>query len=57
MGPRYRPRTGEQREARRRAAEKAIPDELHAKARKLAGALLRPRAEAEAPQVGGAKTA
>ena len=49
MGPRRRPRTGEQKEAQRLA--EAIPAELHAKARRLA------RAEAGGPQVGEARTA
>lgn len=57
MGPRLRLRTEEQKEARRLAAEEAIPAELHAKARRLAGALLRPRAEARGTQIGEARTA
>ena len=54
MEQRRKPRTEEQKEARRLAAEKTIPAELHAKAERLAGALLRPRAEVEGPT---AKTA
>lgn len=57
MRPRRKPRTEAEKEARRLAAEKTIPDELHAKARELAGALLRPRAETEEPYIGGARTA
>ena len=57
MERRRKSRTGEEKEARRLAAEKAIPAELHAKARRLAGALLRPKADTEGPQIGGAKTA
>ena len=57
MRPSRKPKTEEEKEARRLAAEKAIPAELHAKARRLAGALLRPRTETEGPQIGGAKTA
>ena len=57
MRHRRKPRIGEQKEARRLAAEKAIPAELHAKAARLAGALLRPRADVEGPQIGGPRTA
>lgn len=55
MRPRRKPRTEEEKEARRLAAQKAIPDEVHRKAERLAGALLRPRTDEE--QMGGAKTA
>ena len=57
MKPTRKPRSGEEREARRLAAEKTIPAELHRRAERLAGALLRPRAEAEGTRIGGAKTA
>lgn len=57
MERRRKPRTGEEKEARRLATEKAIPDELHRRAERLAGALLRPKADAEGPQIGGARTA
>ena len=58
MGPRPRQRTRTEEQKGSPAAGgggEVIPDELHAKARRLAGTLLRPRAEAEGPQNRGSQ--